>query len=149
MASVVLGDKIVVIGGWLHSNNPPYTTLQIYDPETDTWAIGDDTPFLRAAVSASVVNNRMYVIGGTDRPHPCPATSTVYELTINPTSPDFNGDGIVDAADMCIMIDNWGTDEPLCDIGPMPWGDGIVDVQDLIVLAEHLFEELPGRPIQP
>jgi Tol biopolymer transport system component len=56
---------------------------------------------------------------------------------------DLNGDGIVDSADMCIMVDNWGTDEPLCDIGPMPWGDGIVDVQDLIVLAEHLFEEVP------
>ena len=60
---------------------------------------------------------------------------------------DLNGDGIVDAADMCIMIDYWGTDEPLCDIGPMPWGDGIVDVQDLIVLAEHLFEEYP--PVEP
>lgn len=54
---------------------------------------------------------------------------------------DLNGDGIVDAEDMCIVVDYWGTDEPLCDIGPMPWGDGIVDVQDLIVLAEHLFEE--------
>jgi hypothetical protein len=56
---------------------------------------------------------------------------------------DLNSDGIVDAADMCIMIDYWGTDEPLCDIGPMPWGDGIVDVEDLIILAEHLFEEIP------
>jgi len=56
---------------------------------------------------------------------------------------DFNGDGIVDSADMCIMVDNWGTDEPLCDIGPSPLGDGIVDVQDLIILAEHLFEEFP------
>jgi len=56
---------------------------------------------------------------------------------------DFNNDTIVDATDMCIMVDCWGTDEPLCDIGPMPWGDGIVDVQDLIVLAEHLFEEVP------
>jgi len=56
---------------------------------------------------------------------------------------DLNGDGIVDVADMCIVVDNWGTDEPLCDIGPMPWGDGIVDVGDLIVLAEHLFEEVP------
>ena len=55
---------------------------------------------------------------------------------------DFNGDGIVDAADMCIMVDYWGTDEPLCDIGPMPWGDGVVDVQDLKVLSEHLFEEI-------
>jgi len=56
---------------------------------------------------------------------------------------DLNSDGIVDAADMCIIVDNWGTDDPLCDIGPMPWGDGIVDVQDLIVLAGHLFEEVP------
>jgi sugar lactone lactonase YvrE len=55
---------------------------------------------------------------------------------------DFNGDGIVDADDMCIMVDHWGEDYSLCDIGPMPWGDGIVDVQDLIVLAEHLFEEV-------
>ena len=55
---------------------------------------------------------------------------------------DLNGDGIVNDGDMCIMVDNWGTDETLCDIGPMPWGDGIVDVQDLIVLAEHLFEEV-------
>jgi hypothetical protein len=56
---------------------------------------------------------------------------------------DLNNDGIVDTIDMCIMVDNWGTEETLCDIGPMPWGDGIVDVQDLIILAEHLFEE-PG-----
>ncbi|MHC4565800.1 MAG: hypothetical protein ACYTE3_08570 [Planctomycetota bacterium] len=56
---------------------------------------------------------------------------------------DLNGDGIVDAVDMCIMVDYWGTDDSLCDIGPTPWGDGIVDVQDLIVLAEHLFEEVP------
>ncbi|KYK23618.1 hypothetical protein AYK24_07345 [Thermoplasmatales archaeon SG8-52-4] len=54
---------------------------------------------------------------------------------------DLNGDGIVDAADMCIIVDNWGTDNQLCDIGPMPWGDGIVDVEDLIVIAGHLFEE--------
>jgi len=62
---------------------------------------------------------------------------------------DFNADGIVDAADVCIMIEHWLTDYPLCDIGPMPWGDGIVDVQDLIVLAEHLFEEIqPAEPVE-
>jgi hypothetical protein len=62
---------------------------------------------------------------------------------------DLNGDRIVDAADLCVMVDHWGTDNSLCDIGPMPWGDGIVDVRDLIVLVEHLFEELPGRPVNP
>jgi Tol biopolymer transport system component len=55
---------------------------------------------------------------------------------------DFNADGIVDAADMCIMVDQWGENYPLCDIGPTPWGDGIVDVEDLKILAEHLFEEV-------
>jgi hypothetical protein len=66
----------------------------------------------------------------------------IYQSQIIPIV-DLNSDGIIDSADMCIMIDHWGTDESLCDIGPMPWGDGIVDVQDLIVLAEHLFEEVP------
>ena len=71
----------------------------------------------------------------------------IHDLWQTPIIPtvDLNGDGIVDAADMCIIVDYWGTDEPLCDIGPMPWGDGVVDVQDLIVLAEHLVEEVP-RP---
>jgi hypothetical protein len=62
----------------------------------------------------------------------------IYQAPIIPIV-DFNADGIVDSTDMCIMVDNWGTDEPLCDIGPMPWGDGIVDVEDLKVLAEYLF----------
>jgi len=78
---------------------------------------------------------------GSDRP----GGFGSYDLWLAPIIPtvDFNGDGIVDSADMCIMVDHWGTDNSLCDIGPMPWGDGIVDVQDLIVLAEHLFEEVP------
>jgi N-acetylneuraminic acid mutarotase len=140
MGSVVLGDKIVVIGGWLWSMNNPYTAVQVYDPETDIWTRKADVPFLRAVFSAEVVDNRIYAIGGTDKPHPCLATSTVYEF--GPLL-DFSGDGIVDADDMVTMIDHWGENYPLCDIGPTPLGDGIVDVQDLIVLAEHLFEE-PG-----
>ena len=73
----------------------------------------------------------------------------IYQAPIIPIV-DFNGDKIVDADDMCIMVDHWGENYSLCDIGPTPFGDGIVDVQDLIVRAEHLFEELPGRPpIQP
>jgi Tol biopolymer transport system component len=76
------------------------------------------------------------------------ATGDLYQAPIIPTV-DLNGDGIVDSADMCIIVDHWGTDNSLCDIGPMPWGDGIVDVQDLIVLAKHLFEESPpAEPIE-
>jgi len=64
----------------------------------------------------------------------------MWQVSINPVV-DLNSDGIVDADDMCIIVDNWGTDNSLCDIGPMPWGDGVVDVEDLKVLAEHLFED--------
>lgn len=69
-------------------------------------------------------------------------TADIWQAPIIPIV-DLNADGIVDAADLCIIVDNWGTDNSLCDIGPMPWGDGIVDVEDLIVIAEHLFEEVP------
>jgi hypothetical protein len=139
MDSVALGNKIFVIGGWLWSADFPYTTVQIYDPEADIWTREADTPFLRTAFSAEVVNNRIYIIGGTDRPHPCPAFPTVFEFG---TLFDFNWDGIVDGEDVSIMIDNWNTDSPLCDIAPLPLGDGFVDVQDLTILAEHLFEEV-------
>ena len=65
----------------------------------------------------------------------------MWQVSIVPVV-DFNADGFIDVDDMCIMVNHWGTDNKLCDIGPMPWGDGIVDVQDLIMLAEHLFEEI-------
>ncbi|MBL7186631.1 MAG: PD40 domain-containing protein [Phycisphaerae bacterium] len=55
---------------------------------------------------------------------------------------DLNADGIVDAADVSILVDHWGTDNSLCDISPMPWGDGTVDVEDLKVLAEYLFGDM-------
>jgi len=66
----------------------------------------------------------------------------LWQVSIEPVV-DFNTDGIVDGLDMCLMVEHWGENFPLCDIGPTPLGDGIVDVQDLIVLAEHLFEEFP------
>ncbi len=65
-----------------------------------------------------------------------------YQAAIIPIV-DFNGDGVVDIADVFIMLEHWLTDHPLCDIGPMPWGDGFVDAQDLIVLAEHIANN-PG-----
>jgi len=69
-----------------------------------------------------------------------------YDLWQVPIIPivDLNGDGIVDAADMCIVVDHWGENYSLCDVGPTPWGDGVVDVEDLIVLAEHLFKVYPS-----
>jgi len=55
---------------------------------------------------------------------------------------DFNGDEIVDIDDLLILIDFWGTDESLCDIGPMPWGDGIVDREDVKALMSYWGQDI-------
>ena len=65
----------------------------------------------------------------------------IYQAPIIPIV-DFNGDGEVAIEDLALLIDNWGQSEPLCDIGPMPWGDGIVDRQDLEVLMSHWGQEV-------
>ncbi len=141
MDSVVLDDKIIVMGGWLWSANLPYTIVQMYDPETDIWTIERNTPFLRACFSADVVNNRIYVIGGTDKPHPCPALSTVYELSVD-FPPDFNGDFRIDVDDLLTLIEYWGGNEPLIDIAPKFNPDGIVNALDLEVFMSYWEQEL-------
>jgi hypothetical protein len=64
-----------------------------------------------------------------------------YEAPIVPIV-DFNGDGRVDGKDILTMAGRWDAHDPICDIGPAPWGDGIVDVQDLIAFAEYIGEEV-------
>jgi hypothetical protein len=142
LGTSVIGGKIYAIGGWQHSaSGPLYSTVEVYDPETDTWTKEGDIPLPTAGLSTSVVDGNIYVIGGALTTHNgiFIHTSAMY---VSDIIIDFNGDGIVDAADMCIMIDHWGENYSLCDIGPTPFGDGIIDVQDLVVLSEHLFEEV-------
>ena len=63
-------------------------------------------------------------------------SSSITGVRVNP---DLNSDGIVDSGDMCIIVDNWHTSEPSCDLAPPPFGDGVVDVLDLCALSEYLF----------
>ena len=66
-----------------------------------------------------------------------------FDLYLVPIEPvvDLNGDGYINTEDLLIMIDNWDTDESLCDIGPMPWGDGVVDFEDLKVFIKYWEQE--------
>ena len=69
-----------------------------------------------------------------------------WQAPILPTV-DFNGDGKVDLVDLVMLIENWGTDDTLYDIGPMPWGDGKVDIEDLeVFMAEWEKENPPAQP---
>jgi hypothetical protein len=141
----VVGEKIYAFGGAARRGGVPVSTLFQYEPATDTWTALDDMPVTMAGMSTSVVGGKIYVIGGTSVPYPYnPSLSTVweYDTGLGVPSPDFNGDGIVDGADVSIMVDHWHTDNELYDIAPLPFGDDIVDVQDLIFLSEHLFQEV-------
>ncbi|MBW7990555.1 MAG: hypothetical protein FVQ84_11140 [Planctomycetes bacterium] len=141
----VVDDKIYAFGGGARRGGPPLWSLFEYDPATDTWTVKDDMPVRMQGMGTSVVGGKIYVIGGSSAPYPfSPYLSTVweYDTGLGVPSPDFNGDGVVDGADISIMVDHWHTDEPSCDVAPAPWGDDIVDVQDLIVLSEYLLEDI-------
>jgi len=142
VSTSAVNGKIYAIGGGTALGETVFSTVEEYDPATDTWTKKADMPTARWFHSTSVVNGKIYAIGGDAIGSRRSATSTVEEYDPYPLVVDFNGDGVVDCADICLMVDHWHTDEPLYDIGPRPFGDGIVDVQDLIVLAEHLFEEI-------
>ena len=43
---------------------------------------------------------------------------------------DANGDGVVDIADLLVVLDNWGSSGPDGDVN----GDNIVDIQDLLAV---------------
>jgi hypothetical protein len=64
-----------------------------------------------------------------------------WQASVQPVC-DFDGDGQVDGKDVLCMAAYWGTDDPLCDVGPLGWGDGTVGLQDLIVLSEYLGKEI-------
>jgi len=57
---------------------------------------------------------------------------------------DLNGDGTADSEDIYFLINQWQTDDAICDICPEPAGDGIVDIHDLIQLAGYLNLEPPA-----
>jgi len=134
----VLNGKIYAIGGLTTGNNH-LSPVEEYDPATNTWTRKADMPTARSGLATSAVNGKIYAIGGWVGSSTVLTTVEEYDLTAPP--PDFNGDEIVDIDDLLILIEHWGTDEPLCDIGPTPFGDGIVDVQDLEVLMSYWGQE--------
>jgi hypothetical protein len=98
-------------------------------------------PTPRHFVHTSVVDGEIYAMGGSSAGiSPTEVLSSVWEYIPSPNF-DLNGDRVVDAQDMSIMVDYWHTDTSRYDLAPAPGGDGIVDVQDLILLSEHLFED--------
>ena len=69
-STCVVDGKIFVIGGSLRLKMDEYgdqslSTVEMYDPETDTWEGKTNMPTVRSNVSVSVVDGRIYAIGGS------------------------------------------------------------------------------------
>jgi hypothetical protein len=143
-STTIVNGNIYAVGGSNRTGNvyAALSLVEVYDPTTDTWAEAPPMSIARMNPSACAVEGTIYVMGGF-QPNPGGSAPisirTVEALDLTPVV-DFNGDGAVDISDLLRLIESWGLDDPLVDIGPMPWGDGIVDADDVLVLAEYMVE---------
>jgi N-acetylneuraminic acid mutarotase len=84
-----------------------FSTVEVYDPETDTWATGADMPTPRPAMTASAVGGKIYTFGGVVRRGGVDVTLSrveVYDTATNswasatdlPTPRFFPASGVID-----------------------------------------------------
>ena len=85
-STCVVDGKIYAIGGIAYSNvkkRKPWRldTVEVYDPATDTWAKAKKMNHARSGAAVSVVDGKIYVMGGTGWPqipfHPGPFLSSI------------------------------------------------------------------------
>ena len=137
LGTCVVDGKIYAIGGRLGSD--VCAANEVYDPITDTWIIKSAMQQKRNGVLVCSIKDKIYSIGGVYMNPQDVFTSIVeeYDTGLGVSSPDFNGDGIVDMKDLLKLIESWDQDDPLMDIAPPPFGDDIVDALDLELLMGY------------
>ncbi len=67
VVAVTLGDLIYVMGGGFKKPDGTFnflTTVEIYDPKSDTWEKGPDLLMRHDAPASTVLNERIYLFGG-------------------------------------------------------------------------------------
>ncbi len=76
LSAVAVGGKIYAIGGWALdrpedgwesvdlTSVAAFSTVEVYDPETDAWATGKDIPTPRSTMTATAFGGKIYAIGG-------------------------------------------------------------------------------------
>ncbi len=91
-ATAVVGNKIYCIGGTIGTKDGVYAPsglVEVYDTATDTWTTKSDMPTARVGVSASVVDGKIYLVGGNSNATEMydPATDTWTTKTPMPFAP--------------------------------------------------------------
>ena len=81
----MLNGKIYAIGGARVWPGQAVSTVEEYDPATDTWTTKAPMPTARRSLSTSVVNGKIYAIGGKEATTGV-AVARVEEYDPGPTS---------------------------------------------------------------
>lgn len=58
-----INGKFYAVGGWGPGGSPD-ATLGIYDPASDSWSTGTDSPAPHAAQGSAVLGGKLYTVGG-------------------------------------------------------------------------------------
>ena len=66
--AVALRGKIYLTGGYVVGTHTNTSSLEVYDPQTDTWAAGPPMRVARAYHGMAVLGDKIFVAGGTDDP---------------------------------------------------------------------------------
>jgi N-acetylneuraminic acid mutarotase len=81
-ASVVDG-KIILTGGIVYGPPPSFSSnsevTEVYDPETDTWTSKASIPTPVCSYTSAVINNKIYVIGGSKQDTTYSILNQVYD----------------------------------------------------------------------
>ncbi len=77
----LLDSNIYAIGGWFNgSTGPIYNKVEVYNPRTDEWY--NETPIPDKICGPSIViDDKIYLYGGTNTTHPHFGTSAIYEFS--------------------------------------------------------------------
>jgi hypothetical protein len=106
----------------------------------DFWARLDWQPQVGGHIHSSILNGpRLYLGGSFTQVLGQPREGVAVVTSLEPSSPlgDLNGDGVVDGADLLILLSQWGACRDADDCPADLNNDGTVDGADLLVLLAN------------
>jgi N-acetylneuraminic acid mutarotase len=88
-ASVVDGNIYAIGGAQSYKSTATiFPIVEEYDPATDSWMSRTEMPTARQSLSTSIVNGKIYAIGGSTAPFPWSRTAIVEEYDAIASGPD-------------------------------------------------------------